>query len=255
MNCRSTCLMVPLVLSVLSAFNIHAQVAAGGAKRNVLIVAAHPDDWEIGMGGTVCLMKDRYNVHAAVASRGERGKGPEPSAETAALRTKEAEESARRAGVQLHFLGKIDGEIFADREGVGAVEELLRRLDPVMVFLHWPLDKPDHAAASAMGWQALGRTGMLHDRETYFFEVGRGGTTLEFEPRIFVNIDTVWQFKNELVHCHDYEGTGRLQKMIEEADSEYGRLNRCGHAEAFMPAYPPTNDRWKRRPGCSLLFL
>ena len=61
------------------------------SKPNVIIVTAHPDDRECAMGGTAYLMKDKYNIHIAIASKGERGLSEEPSEKTTEIRAKEAQ--------------------------------------------------------------------------------------------------------------------------------------------------------------------
>lgn len=243
-------------LVVLMVCPAYAQDKPQGNKlRNILIVTAHPDDVEIGMGGTAYLLKDKYHIHIAIASRGERGLSSEPDPNTAALRTKHAEQTAEILNAKVHFLGQIDGEIYADKEAVDKVAGLLRELDPAIVFLLWPIDKPDHAAASSMTLMALSRTGMMHDREIYFFEVGRGGTTNQFDPDVYVDITEVWQEKVELVRIHELREGGRLVKMAETCDKSHGRINRCEYAEVFKSLYPFTNNRWNKRIRCTLMDL
>lgn len=249
-------LWIFLFLVVLMMCPGYAQDKPGGDKlRNILIITAHPDDLEIGMGGTAYLLKDKYHIHIAIASRGERGLSKEPDANTAALRTKHAELSAEILKAKVHFLGKIDGEIYADKDAVDKVVQLLKELDPAIVFLLWPIDKPDHAAASTMALMALAKTGMMHDREIYFFEVGRGGTTNRFEPDVYVDITPVWQEKVELVRIHELREGGRLVKMAETCAKNHGPINRCKYAEAFKPIYPFTNNRWNKRIRCTLMDL
>jgi LmbE family N-acetylglucosaminyl deacetylase len=245
-----------LVVLVLLARPAYVQRCAGGeSPRNVLIITAHPDDLEIGMGGTAYLLKDKYKIHVAIASRGERGLSKEPDPNTAALRTHHAELTAEMLGAKVHFLGQIDGEIYADKAAVEKVVGLLKELDPAIVFVMWPIDKPDHTAASATALMALSKTGMMHDREVYFFEVGRGGTTNGFEPDVYVDISAVHEQKAKMVAIHELQADGRLGEMADTSDSEHGRMNRCRYAEAFKPLYPFTNNRWNKKTRCTLMDL
>jgi len=223
--------------------------------KNILIITAHPDDVEIAMGGTALLLKNKYQIHIAIASRGQRGLSSEPNANTAALRTKHAEQSAEILKAKVHFLEKMDGEIYADKDAVDKVVTLLKEIDPVIVFLHWPIDKPDHTAASGMALMALSKTGMMHDREIYFFEVGRGSTTNGFDPQVYVDVSPVWQQKANMVAIHELHNDGTLGKMAETSDIEHGRMNRCRYAEAFKPLYPFSNNRWNKKLKCSLMDL
>lgn len=227
----------------------------GDTLRNILIITAHPDDMEIGMGGTAYLLKDKYHIHIAIASRGERGLSREPDPNTAALRTKHAELSAEILKAKVHFLGKIDGEIYADKDAVDKVVKLLKEIDPAIVFLLWPIDKPDHTAASSMALMALSKTGMMHDREIYFFEVGRGSTTNQFDPDVYVDITPVCQEKAKLVNIHELHNDGSLGKMAETCAENHGQMNRCRYAEAFKPLYPFSNNRWNKRIRCTLMDL
>ena len=45
---------------------------AGDTIRNILIITAHPDDWEISMAGTAYLLKDKYHIHVIIDSDGAR---------------------------------------------------------------------------------------------------------------------------------------------------------------------------------------
>lgn len=255
-NCGYRVLWTLLFVFVLMMRPGYAQDKAQGDKlRNILIITAHPDDVEIGMGGTAYLLKDKYQIHIAIASRGERGLGSGPDANTAALRTKHAEHSAEILKAKVHFLEKMDGEIYADKDAVEKSVTLLKELDPAIVFLHWPIDKPDHTAASSMALMALSKTGMMHDREIYLFEVGRASTTNGFDAAVYVDITAVWQQKTDLVAIHELHNDGTLGKMAETSAQEHGRMNRCQYAEAFKPLYPFSNNRWNKRIRCTLMDL
>ena len=229
-----------------------------GTKPAVLIIAAHPDDWEYSMGGTAFLMKDKYNIHIALASKGERGLSEEPSTKTAEIRVMEAECSAQMVNGTLHFLDKTDGEIYADKDAVDKLVKLLLDLQPEIIFVHWPIDKPDHAAAANMAHIALSKTGMIYDHEIYFFDAGHLTTSTQFTPQIFVNTTSVWDIKQKLIRCHKCQNPDDvLVKEAYETDKAYGALNRTKYAEGFIPEYPLSGGRWdtNKKIRCSLLDL
>ncbi|RLD70648.1 MAG: hypothetical protein DRI98_07385 [Bacteroidetes bacterium] len=220
--------------------------------RNMLIITCHPDDWELSMAGTAYLLKDKYNIHVIIASDGERGNSKEPDPEVAALRVGHAMKSAEKINAQNHFFRMMDGEIYADEDAVQRTVKLMEDLDPALIFLHWPIDKPDHAAASAMAMMALSKTGMMYNREIYFFEVG---LLNHFTPEVFVDVTPVWEIKKEVVQIHERFNDDRYERMAERSSLYHGRTNRCKYAEGFIPLFPFSNVRYKNRIGCSLLDL
>jgi len=220
--------------------------------RNILIITCHPDDWELSMAGTAYLLKDKYQIHVIIASNGERGNSKEPDSEIAALRVGHAEESAKMINAKNHFLEIMDGEVYAEEDAVNKVVQILEDLDPAIIFLHWPIDKPDHVAASTMGLMALSKTGMMYNREVYFFEVEKVN---HFDPEIFVDISPIWDIKMKLVDIHERFNDDRYKKMAEKSAVYHGRTNRCKYAEAFKPLFPLSNIRFKNKVNCSLLDL
>ena len=222
--------------------------------RNMLIITCHPDDWELSMAGTAYMLKDKYNIHVIIASDGERGNSKEPDPEIAALRVGHSMHSAEKIHAQNHFFKMMDGEIYADEDAVSKTVKLLEDLDPELIFLHWPIDKPDHAAASAMAMMALSKTGMMYNREIYFFEVG---LLNHFTPEVFVDISPVWDIKKELVRIHERnkDRPFAMHRIAERSAVYHGRTNRCKYAEGFIPLFPLSNVRYKNRLGCSLLDL
>ncbi len=224
--------------------------------RNMLIITCHPDDWEIGMAGTAYLLKDQFHIHVVIASDGELGNTwnttGKPDPEIGALRVEHSGKSAQKIHATNHFLKMKDGGVYADENAVSRLVGLLKDIDPAIIFLHWPIDKPDHAAASTMASMALAKTGMMYNREIYFFEVGNLD---HFTPSIYVDITPVWETKRELVKIHERFKDERFQKMAEESALHHGVSNHCKYAEGFIPLFPFANVRDNNRIGCSLMGL
>ena len=112
------------------------------AKEKVLVVCAHPDD-SIAMAGTLFLMKDKFEIHVADLTKGQRG-GPAAdfiSGATAARRTVEEENAAALVGSTVHWLGFMDGELYATPEACAAVSNLVAELKPRAIFAMWPIDR------------------------------------------------------------------------------------------------------------------
>src|SRR5438477_4282118 len=83
-----------------------------GAKKklNILCVGAHPGDPEFGCGGTMAKYSDAgNNVTFLYLTRGEAYNANQSFAQSAELRTKEAETSCRILNAKAMFAGQIDG--------------------------------------------------------------------------------------------------------------------------------------------------
>ncbi len=168
------------------------------------------------------------------------------------MRVEHSAKSAQRIQATNHFLKMKDGGVYADENAVNRLMVLLKEIDPAIIFLHWPLDKPDHAAAATMATMALAKTGMMYNREIYFFEVGKLDY---FTPAIYVDITSVWETKKDLVKIHERFNDDRFRKMAEESALNHGLANHCRYAEGFIPFFPFSSVRYKNRIGCSLIGL
>ncbi len=125
----------------------------------VLVVAAHPDDVEFGVAGSVALWTDaRLDVSYCIITDGDAG-GSDRSierAEMAEIRRNEQRAAAAVAGVHdVHFLGYPDGALVASSELRREISRLLRTLRPERVVCPSPernwdtlgASHPDHLAA------------------------------------------------------------------------------------------------------------
>jgi bacillithiol biosynthesis deacetylase BshB1 len=114
-------------------------------KLDVLAIGAHPDDAELGCGGTLALLaRGGRKVGLLHLTRGERGtRGTEEE------RRAEAEQAAAALGAaDLDFLDCGDGSLRNGPAEEDALIALLRRWRPELVLGPTPHDRhPDHARA------------------------------------------------------------------------------------------------------------
>jgi LmbE family N-acetylglucosaminyl deacetylase len=142
---------------------------------SALAVGAHPDDVEFGAGGTLATWAaSGCVIHHLVCTDGSKGTW-DPDADTAVLvatRQDEQREAARRlsggtAGT-VTFLGRVDGDLTADRATVGEVAEVIRTVRPQVVLGHDPWKRyrlhPDHRAAGFLVCDAI-----VAARDPHFF--------------------------------------------------------------------------------------
>ncbi|HVN59297.1 MAG TPA: PIG-L family deacetylase [Bacteroidales bacterium] len=244
------------LLLIINGISFAQTTPVKDTRPNMLIITCHPDDWELSMAGTAYLLKDRYHIHIIILSDGELGNTwnttGKPDPVLGAKRVDDANKTAEKIGATNYFFKMKDSGVYADEEAVNKTITLMKSLDPSIIFIHWPIDKPDHVAASAIAMMALARTGLMYSREVYFFEVEELN---HFTPEIFIDISGLWSVKRDLVHFHERYNDDRFEKMAEENAIKNGLLNHCKYAEGFIPLFPLSNLRSDRHTVCTLLDL
>jgi carbamoyltransferase len=115
-------------------------------ERQALFVGAHPDDIEIGAGGTLARMMDLgWDIQACIVT-------DDSEPRTAAVRRREALNAFSSLGVptdHVFFLGMRDAKVSVDGDTVRQFREVLseRGIAPALVFTHAEADcHNDHRA-------------------------------------------------------------------------------------------------------------
>ncbi|HXX75109.1 MAG TPA: PIG-L family deacetylase [Nitrospiraceae bacterium] len=147
-------------------------------SRTVLIVSAHPDDMEIGMGGTVAkLVQEGAEVTSLIVTDGGRASNPFGWTEQqmADERRAEALRAAEVLGVKdVIFCNQPDA---ADEVDVKAVRrklvEVMTRLKPAEVYtLHDELDRhPGHRLAGRLTREGIGESGLTPSGGVWAYEI------------------------------------------------------------------------------------
>lgn len=114
----------------------------GTETRRALVVAAHPDDADFGVAGTVTLWAKRgWEFYYLVCTNGAKG-SDDPAIsppELIKMRRQEQRDAAEVLGVKdVFFLDYEDGELVPNRELLGDVVRLVRQVRPHAVFTHDP---------------------------------------------------------------------------------------------------------------------
>ncbi|MEP7009865.1 MAG: bacillithiol biosynthesis deacetylase BshB1 [Acidobacteriota bacterium] len=174
-------------------------------KLDVLAIGAHPDDVELGCGGTVASMaRAGRSVGILHLTRGEAGTRGTPEE-----RRLEAEEAAQALGaVELRFLDCGDGSLRSGPEEEDALIEVLRELRPDMVLSPTPYDRhPDHIRAHRLV-QAVGFYAGLRARGSKAHPTHRPAAVFSymqhdsFEPDFVVDVSHVWEAKIASLAAH-----------------------------------------------------
>lgn len=168
-------------------------------KLDVLAIGSHPDDVELGCGGTLALLaRQGRKVGILHLTRGERGTRGTPE-----LRQREAERAAEALGAaELGFLDCGDGAFRAGEPEEDALIEVLRRRRPELVLGPAPRDRhPDHqrahelvaAACFYAGLANRGPGGPPHRPAAVFSYMQHD----PFDPTFIVDVSSVWDRKLE----------------------------------------------------------
>lgn len=201
------------------------QGASGGAPAPVVLaIGAHPDDVEIGCGGTLLRHAALgHRVTMLVMSSGEAG-GPE------GLRREEAAIAARRLGARLVLETLPDRRVPDAGESVDAISRVIDGLRPSVVYTHSAHDNhQDHRAVHRATLIAARRVPTLCCYQS-------PSTTTGFRPVYFSRIDAELPGKLDLIGCYTSQ-TQRCRYLESElivATARYwGRFTGEGWVEPF----------------------
>lgn len=239
-------------------------------RLDVLAIGAHPDDVELGCGGTLALLaKAGRSVGILHLTRGEAGTRGTPE---------ERREEAGRAGAALgasvvERLDCGDGGLRADRGEEDALIEVLRRYRPELVLGPSPRDRhPDHGRAHELVAAAAFYAGLARRGEG---EPHRPAAVFHymqhdpFDPAFVVDVSSTWEAKlaalaaygSQLHQPGAQSGTQRAEPPTKVASPEfrlamegrarhYGLLIGAAYGEPFGSRLPlAVADPWTLLPG------
>ncbi|HVJ45361.1 MAG TPA: PIG-L family deacetylase [Luteolibacter sp.] len=110
------------------------------SRPSAIAIAAHPDDIEFKMCGTLLLLKRAgWDIHCFNLATGNGGSLVHDSARTSEIRAEEAREAARIIGAHWHAPIADDLEIFYNEDLLRKVAAVIREVRPSVVLTH-PLE-------------------------------------------------------------------------------------------------------------------
>lgn len=128
-------------------------------KLDILAIGVHPDDVELGCGGTVIKhIKLGYKVGILDLTQGELG-----SRGSAELRLKEAEKARKYAGALVREnIGLKDGLFINDETSKMKIIEVIRKYQPDIVLANTVKDRhPDHSRAATLISESCFLSGLI----------------------------------------------------------------------------------------------
>lgn len=215
---------------------------------DLLVFGPHPDDLELGLGGTIALHADLgLRVGLCDLTAGEMG-----SNGTVDERLAEAEAAREVLGAAWRLnLRWPDRAIGSDAEHVRQAAALIRAARPRTVAVpYWSDRHPDHVAASQVLTDAVFNAGLRRYRVegdpwkpemTSYYFINDGAV-----PSFVVDVSGYYDVKRRALACHVSQfspaGGGvstrltspRFMQLIESRDAQFGALANVAFAEGVV---------------------
>lgn len=220
-------------------------------QLDVLAIAAHPDDVELSVGGTLLNLAARgYQTGILDLTRGEAGTRGTP-----AIRAAEAQQAAEILGVTVREnLDLGDSHIWVNEDTRIQLVRALRRLRPRIVFTQfWDDPHPDHAHTSQLVREAAHISGLAKYDADYGLPRWRPNAVAYFlfprtiAPTFLVDITDHFARKWEAIAAHASQfhnpvsnepqsrvSTPQFLREMEARDRYCGALIGTAAAEAFF---------------------
>ena len=220
--------------------------------ERLLAVFAHPDDADIGVGGTLSLFsKNGAIVRLIVACNGDKGSLSEgvDSNDLVSLRSSEVAAASQILGVSYHhFLGIEDGEVENSSQLRRTIVKEVRSFKPDVVITHDPnalffgTTYFNHRDHRELGMAVLDSVFPASGSPLYFPETGRphqvsyvmlSGT---LEANVAIDISSTIEIKRESVKRHESQVMGDSEHILENlvvGARQVGKRANVPYAEAF----------------------
>jgi bacillithiol biosynthesis deacetylase BshB1 len=208
---------------------------------SILIIAPHPDDAELGMGGTILkLVKQGHAVHLVDMTNGE----PTPHG-SVEIRARESAAAAKVLGVERTLLGLKNREVQHTIEARHKLAAVIRRHRADWLFVPYPVDAhPDHVAVTKIAEDArfdakLTQTAIPGEpyypkRIIYYFCTH---LRMNFTPNFCVDVTDTIDRKIESVKCYASQFVGNsafVPEMVRTITAYFGSRIGTAYAEPFF---------------------
>jgi bacillithiol biosynthesis deacetylase BshB1 len=222
---------------------------------DVLAFSPHPDDVELGCGGTLAaLSRHGRGVGIVDLTRGEMATRGTPE-----VRAREAAEAARLLGARFRVsLDLGDGDLRTDRAAQLLVVEAVRRARPRLVLAPFPEDRhPDHERAGRLVSEASWYAGLVRldtglaphrpDQVVFYAAYALLQPTFLFDvsASFAAKLAAIRAYRSQF---HDenssepetYVSSKGFFDGIEARARALGRIANVEYAEGFVSKAPPT---------------
>lgn len=223
-------------------------------KLDILVLAAHPDDAELGCGGTIAKhIKMGKKVGVVDLTKGELG-----TRGSVEVREKEASEASKILGLTIREnLALPDGFFSNAPEYQKEIIKVVRKYQPEIVLANAIRDRhPDHGKAATLIYDACFLAGLIKidslDEQGVKQEPWRPKVVYHYiqsqfiEPDFIVDVSGVWDKKMEAIRAfksqffdpnsaepQTYISSPNFMRMIEARGIELGHAMGVQYGEGF----------------------
>lgn len=157
---------------------------------SILAIGAHPDDIEIGCGGTLHKFASQgHDVYMMVMTSGDMG-GDEQKRKEEQIKSKEILQAK-----EVFFGNYHDTKLPLGKGLIDSIEGVIRKILPQYIFVNYKEDT--HQDHRALAKATISATRNI--RNVLFYEVP---TTHDFTPNVFVDITSVMDKKVASLEAH-----------------------------------------------------
>ena len=226
--------------------------------QTAIAIAAHPDDIEFLMAGTLILLGQAgYKVHYWNLANGCCGTSEYDAGTIAQIRRDEAQAAAESIGAVFHESICDDLGIFYDQPTLAKVASVVRQVQPDIVLTHAPLDyMEDHTNTCRLAVTAAFSRGMPNfpvdppapavDSATTIYHAQpyshRDPLGQLVRPELFVDVSSVVDQKVDMLAYHqsqkqwldESQGHDSYLQTLRDLDAEAGKMSqRFEYAEGW----------------------
>jgi bacillithiol biosynthesis deacetylase BshB1 len=211
---------------------------------SILVVGPHPDDQELGMGGTIArLVKQGHRVHLADVTTGE--PTPHGSEEKRAV---EKAAAAKILGVERTLVGLKNREVVHDVASRHRMAAVIRVHRPDVIFVPYGVDAhPDHVAvtrivedarfdAKLTKCETIPGEPCYPKRIIYYFATH---LRMNFNPTFCIDVSAEIEQKMRAIECYESQfqrnpNTGFVPDMVRTMNGYFGGRIGTQYAEPFF---------------------
>jgi N-acetylglucosamine malate deacetylase 1 len=183
-----------------------------------IAIAAHPDDIEFVMAGTLLLLREEgWKIHCLNVSNGNMGSTVMSADETARVRRQEAKTAAKQMGAKWHPPFCNDLSVFYTEENIRRLCAIVRDANPTVILTHAHADyMEDHMIVARLAVTAAFTRGIPNYRSkpqrnpvldpcVIYHAMPHGQCTPLREPvkpELYVDTTSVHAAKRSALACH-----------------------------------------------------
>jgi len=223
-----------------------------------MAVAAHPDDIEFYMAGTLLLLREAgYEVHYTTLASGSCGSLQHSPAKMRRIRRAESKRAAAILRATFHPSLVDDLEVLYELPSLRRLAAVIRQVNPTIVLTHSPQDyMEDHTNTSRLAVTAAFARGMPNFRTAPPTNAVPGEVTVYHAmphglrdqlgrrvlPGLFVDTTRVHATKREALAAHHSQkswldasqGMDSYLRIMDDLSSDVGKMSqRFQHAEGW----------------------